>query len=521
MLIQLLFANTAHFALTVFTAFVFFAAGLLYLDSWQVDKLKKTPLLRSIGFFILALVSVTHAISLEIPIIALLLQLARITGLALILISLIQEPILQSSHREKLALFIPFAIPAFTLSLVPLSTVLMLSISAAYFRKATEGLEKQLKPAFVAFLFLGLSEVLRIPLSWSDTPVVFWSKILAPFGLVWSIHHVFELIGILILAVWIWGYIRFRLQVQLFVSTIALSLILFLTTTVFYTFLLLRNLEDDALAHLKTDVNVLQYSLESLKEKTLAQAQTVAQDESIKQEITKNDKTKLYNLTADYMFAQKTDTLLIASTSGEVIIRAEDRDRTNDAIIIDPIFKSALKGKGQATVSYDEGITAPVVFVKAAAPIRSGGEITGVVITGITIDSAFVDGVKSVTGLDIAVFGKDKRAATTFISPDGKSRFVGTVETNKKVLDTVLKKGDVYIGSAQVLNLPFYTAYAPLKTSENEVLGMLFVGKLQNTLSNAAKKSIDITFLGSMILILLSLIPAYLFSRFLKEQLEA
>lgn len=525
MLIQLLFTNTAHFALVVFSAFVFFAAGLLYFDSRQVNKLKKNLLLRSIGFFLLALTAAIHATSLEIPFIILFAQLLEISGLVLILTSLIREPILQPPHKEKLSLFVPFAIPMFTASLVPLSSILMLLIAACYFRKVTEGFEKQLKPTFIAFLFLGLSEALRIPFFWSDTPIVFWSKILAPFGFLWNIQHIFEFIGILILGMWVWGYIRFRLQVQLFVSTVALTLVLFLITTVFYTFLLLRNLETNALSNLKTDVKVLQYSLESVKERTLAHAQAVAQDSSIKQAFVENNKEELYRLSVDYMLAQKTNTLLLASSSGEVIMRAEDKDRTNDNVGGDPIVKSALAGKDLATVSYDEGVTVPDVSVKAAVPIREGGKqtgkIIGVVVTGITIDSAFVDGVKAVTGLDVAIFGKDKRAATTFIAPDGKSRFVGTLETNKKVLDTVLVKGKTYIGSAQVLNLPFYTAYVPLKSNENEVLGMLFVGKLQNTLTDAAQKSIYITFLGSIILIILSLIPAYFFSRFLKEHLEA
>ena len=114
----------------------------------------------------------------------------------------------------------------------------------------------------------------------------------------------------------------------------------------------------------------------------------------------------------------------------------------------------------------------------------------------------------------------------TTTDPAVAAKFIATkilkqLETNKKVLDRVLSKGEIYIGSAQVLNLPFYTAYAPLKTNENEVLGMLFVGKLQNTLTDTAIKSITFTFLGSVILIILMLIPAYFFSRFLKEHLEA
>ncbi len=530
MLIQLLFLNTGHFALTVFGAFAFFAVGLLFFDSWQVDKLKKTPLLRSLGFFLLAIVTATHAISLEIPLIVLLAEVTKIIGLILILGSLILEPILQlphkaSSHQKKLAFFVPFAIPALSVSLTPLSAILMFLIAATYFRRITEGFEKQLKPIFIAFLFLGFSEVLRIPLFWSDTSVVFWSKILAPFSLLWSIQQLFDFLGILVLAVWAWGYIRFRLQIQLFVSIVALSLMIFLTTTVFYTFLLLRNLENDALTHLRTDAHVLQYSLERVEAQTLTYAQAVAQDNNVKQAFLKNDKTELYNLTVDYMLAQKIDSLLIASSSGEVMMRAEDKDRTNDNVASDPIVKSALTGKALVAVAYDEGVSAPEVSVKAAAPIREGlkpsDKVIGVVITGFILDSAFVDGVKAATGLDVTIFGKDKRAATTFVAPDGKSRFVGTLEANKKVLDTVLSKGGVYLGSEDVLNMPFYTAYAPLKTSDDKIIGMLFVGKLQNTLTDAAQKSIDLTFLGSMILIILSLIPAYFLSRFLNEHLKA
>jgi methyl-accepting chemotaxis protein len=251
----------------------------------------------------------------------------------------------------------------------------------------------------------------------------------------------------------------------------------------------------------------------------------VAGDSNIKSALVAHDKVQLYKYAADYMVSQKTYSLVIASVSGEVLMRAEDRDRTNDSVSSDPLVASALGGNEMATVSYDSGISVPVISIKAAVPIRQGGQssndIVGVALSNFTIDSTFVDSVKTVTGLDIAVFGGDKRAATTFIAPDGKSRYVGTLETNKKVLDTVLSKGQLYIGAANVLNQPFYTAYAPLKTQENRVVGMLFVGKLQNTLTDAAHKSIDLTLLGSIVLILVSLIPAFLFSRFLKEQLEA
>lgn len=521
MLIQLLFANTGHFALTIFGSFVFFAAGLLYFDSWQVNKRKKNLLFRGAGFFLLALVTLVHATTFEIPLLIFFMQLLKISGLILILFSLIDEPILHLPQKNKLALFIPTTISVFSLSLIPLSAALMLLISATYFRKAKEGFEKQLKPAFIAFLFLGISEILQIFFFWSDTLNVFWSKILAPYGPVWNISHVFEFVGILILFIWVWGYIRFRLQIQLFVLSVALSMFLFLTTTTFYTFLLLHNLETDTLSHLRTDVRVIQYAIERQEAEALAISLAVAENPDIKKAFLNKNQNDLYNLTSNLMLSYNTNVLAVLNDKGRVIMRGEDRESIGDTLIFDPTVISALKGQRLATVISLEGAIAPRIQIKATAPLYENSNLQGAISTGFWIDSSFVDGVKAVTGLDVAVFGGNKRAATTFVAPDGKTRFIASLETNPLILDTVLNQGKIFVGAEDILNRPYYTAYAPLKTYHDKTIGMLFVGKLQTELFDIAQRSIQLTLLGSAMLIALSLIPAYLFSRFLEEHLEA
>ena len=523
MLLQLLFSNTALFALNIIAAFVFFSTGILYFDSAQISKNKRTPLLRCVGFFCLAAVSALASISIESPALALIAQIVKISGLGLILFSLTEEPILSAPGKKHAAVALP--IPALFQSLVPLSGVLMALTALTYFRKVEEGLEKQLKPAGVAFLLLSVSELLRMAFFWSDTTSVYWSRFLAKFGPLWNIQHLFEFLGVVVLGAWVWGYIRFRVKLQVFVMTIGMSLVFLLTTTVFFTFMLLRNLENDALQHLKTDVKVLDYAVESLKERTAAQAKTVAQDSGVQTAFNKKDKKGLATLAAGYLSSQRASTLVIASTIGEVMVRAEDTSRTNDNVSTDPIIAAALKGQEAATIEYVPGIAVSEITVKAAVPMlgsgKAAGKVIGVVETGFVVDSTFVDGVKSVTGLDAAVFGKDKRVATTFLAPDGKSRFVGTIETNTNVVQNVLEKGEVYIGAATVLNQPFYTAYAPLKAYDGSIAGMLFVGKLQTSLIDTAKRSIDLTFLGSAALIMLSVIPAFFFARFLQEHAEA
>lgn len=521
MLIQFLFFNIANFSLSVFTAFVFFATGLLYLDSWQVDKPKKTPLVRSIGFFLLAIAAIINAAPLSIAIVTTVTELSKIAGLAIIFFSLFKEPILNTPKKSKLAFAIPFVLPAFNLALVPLSTILMLLIAIWYFRQSTEGKEKQRRFAGFAFLFLALAEFISVSYFWADTTNVFWSKLLAQFGIVWSIQHIFELIGIIILAIWTWGYIRFRLSIQLFVTTVALILSIFLITTFFFTFLLLNNLETDTLSHLKTDVRVVQYSIEQLQAEALASTTAVAENADLKAAVTANNLDSLYNLTSKLMLSYNANTLAVTDATGRVIMRGEDRESVGDTLIFDPTVASALRGQPLATAIVLQGAIAPRIQIKAAVPFYTGSSLQGVISSGFWIDSAFVDGVKAVTGLDVTVFGDNKRAATTFVAADGKTRLVGTLETNKDVLNQVLQKGQIYTGAENVLNQPYYSAYAPLKTLGNKPIGMLFVGEPQTSLFTTAQKSIDFTFLCSVILIVFSIIPAFFLARYIKENIEA
>lgn len=516
MLAQLLFTNL-YFTIKVFASLVFFATGWLHFGSWSLVKKDKTLLARATGFFLLSLVSIFQATTIEIEALVFLSQIIKILGLTIILSSLIKEPLLSPPKKEALGI----SLPLLSQSLIPLSAVLHLIIGLIYFRKSTEGYEKQIKPLFYAFFMLSISEFITIFFLASNTHLVFFSKILAQFGTFWIAAYIAELIGVGILGIWTWGYLRFRAQAQLFIIFITSSLIIFTATTFSFTYLLLKNVENDALGHLKTDVEVLHYALNRLQAESLADAKVISENSVIKDAFNSEDSQKLYDATLEFMISQETSFLDIASSSGKVLMRAEDNEKTGDSLSEDTVVQSALKGIPLATVAIIEKPIAPDVQIRASAPIIENNKFVGVVITGFNIDSAFVDGVKEITGLDTSIFAGGIRAATTFKASDGKSRFIGTKESNSEVLSKVLQKGEIFIGPTEVLNRPFYAAYLPLKTAEGQVIGMLFVGKLQTELYEAAERSIQLTFLGSVILMLLSTIPAYFVAKYIKENIKA
>lgn len=523
MIISLLISNLFDFAVYLICAFVFFSTSLLFWDSYKLKSSGKTLLIRGLGFFLLSIVYLYYASTLNAPTSNLLIQIIKIVSLALIFVSILIEPLLRKPQNNLAASLWPLSLPLLSQSLIPVSALLFLIIFFWYWRRSTIGMDKQLKPISIAFFFFSISEFLKISFVFANTSQVFWSKILATHSLVWNIHLAFLLIGIVILSFWVWGYIRFRLKIQLFSTILASTLFIFLFTTSIFSLILTKNLENDALSHLKTDVRVFQYSLDRLQLEALAHARAIAADTNLRKAIINNNQPTISTIASETLITQNLSSVIILNSDKEVLARGENEDNFQDRLSDDQLLSSALVGQPLSTIVADQHPVNPAINIRSSVPIYDENfqKIIGAVITAFAIDDAFVDGIKAVTKLDATVFVANQRVATTLIAPDGKSRNIGTLQTDKMVLDEVLGKGKTYVNTVEVLNEPYYGAYCPLKTLNDKTVGMLFIGKPQVELVNTAQNSINSTFTGSIILIIFSLIPVYFISKFIEENLKA
>ncbi len=96
---------------------------------------------------------------------------------------------------------------------------------------------------------------------------------------------------------------------------------------------------------------------------------------------------------------------------------------------------------------------------------------------GIDFESAsisFVDEIKELVGAEVTLFRGDIRVSTTITDSEGK-RLVGT-KASQAVIEAVLQKGENFFGVAQVLDVPYQTAYRPCKDADGGVVGMFFIG---------------------------------------------
>lgn len=536
MWLQFILENV-HFAINLFAALVFFATTWLYFDAWLDRKTAKEALKIS-GFFLITISFLIHATAVESVILQssllggewnrLAVAATLITGFILLITGLIVEPLQAHPHlKKKQSVEAGLILPVVTLSalrFLPVVFPILATITAfLYIRRATIGLEDHVKPVAVTFYVLALYELLALAESLQGTTNVDLYNLVAPFAPLWIIQHLVLVVAVLILGHWVYFYLLKRLQSQLFMIFAVVILVVFLLTTITFTALLLKNLQDETLKRLETDVKVLSYAVESKKGENISDAGILAQDTQIIDAVDVKDiksKKLLRDNAQSFLLNKKESILVIVSDTGVVLARGEDTERVGDSISDDPLIKRVLLGESASSVVTKDGVLGPEVSLRSATPIKKEGKIIGAVMVGTTIDNAFVDGIKEATGLEAAVYGDNILSATTLVAADGKSRYIGVREEGESVKGKVLSKGESYTGPVNLLNTPYFAAYLPLKDVDTNPVGMLFVGKPQVGVLQAAGRSIELTFLVAVILLVLSVFPAYFIAKYLTNQIH-
>lgn len=531
MLLTQFILQNAHFALSLFVSLVLFAVSWLYLDAYFVTKSKK-DLFKIIGFCLLSVSFLIHSTYIEQTILSnpilssnlveISTNLMKFLGYVFLILGLLTDSIQKKPEYKEKALAVGM-LPLGNVSNIVFALsfpILSLSVFLLFLRRTTAGLEKHLKSLTIGFFFMFLYEVFSLYRLLENTDSVYVYRIVKPFGPLWLLTYFLLFISVLVIAKWIFGYLLKRIQTQLFMILNISILTIFLITTVSFTGLLLTSFRTDALSHLSTDVNVVSYALGLKQAQSLSDAELVSQNPQIKTAILNKDKKTLKDLSTSLLLSKSQSYLILLASNGAVLMRGEDNEKIGDSLSNDSLFIRATRGEKASSVLSKDGPIAPIVSIRSASPIKNGEEIIGVVIVGTDIDNAFVDGLKKSTKLDVSIYGGNTLSATTFVAEDGKSRFVGIKEENKDINKNVLIEGKNYSLDINILNTAYFASFAPLKDVDGNPVGMLFVGQPQISVIQAASRSIEYTFIIAALLILLSIFPSYLISKFIANQFK-
>jgi len=171
------------------------------------------------------------------------------------------------------------------------------------------------------------------------------------------------------------------------------------------------------------------------------------------------------------------------------------------------------------------------MVIKAAVPmIDKNDDIQGVLYGGILLnrDYGIVDQIKDTIYRGESYEGKDIGTATIFqwdvrISTNVKNsnglRAIGT-RVSREVYEKVLENGEPYIGRAYVVNAGYITAYEPIMNVLGQIIGILYVGILEQPFIDMRNQVIYLFFSIALIGVLVALVIGYFLARSISKPVE-
>ncbi len=184
-----------------------------------------------------------------------------------------------------------------------------------------------------------------------------------------------------------------------------------------------------------------------------------------------------------------------------VVRQSQDQTAQAELDLNLAVLKAELRHRGQ-----DWALTGNGQLTLDGRPADSLGQV--------------VEDVSRITHGVATVFAGDKRVATTVKRPDG-SPATGTVLAPGPARDAVTGRGESYRGMADILGVPHFTVYEPLRDASGRQIGILFVGVPSHRIEAVRSAVIWNTSLAALAVILIVGIAQWLMLRFTMRPLRA
>jgi two-component system NtrC family sensor kinase len=265
----------------------------------------------------------------------------------------------------------------------------------------------------------------------------------------------------------------------------------------------------------------------------------------------------------DVMTSEQLDFLTVTDAAGDVIVRAANPGVIGDSQAGQGVVATALRTATPAVATElfttdslaresprlpwtaevelvetrgarprDDTVETDGLVLLAAAPIvDEAGAVIGSLYGGklLTRRHEIVDRIKETLfagaqyeGRDIGtstIFLDDVRIATNVLNEDG-SRAIGT-RVSEEVYDWVVGGGDRWVGRAYVVNDWFISAYDPLRDHGGRVVGILYVGTLEQPYTDIRVRTSLLFVVITLTAVVLAIGISYLFSRRLSTPVQA
>ena len=413
-----------------------------------------------------------------------------------------------------IALLIPFYIFASEYLPAGIEAVATLLILATIFfqvrRYKADKSPVNLYP-LVGYVFLltrGISMVFyRLP----DLEVLFLRRLTLEYSLAWQIALISTLLAFFFLGIWAWNFVRVRKFLRIYVTFITLVVLVATVGALIFSLFVFKIIERNNLDLMLKGAETHAVIMEDKANSAMFVATLIAGDDKAIQAVRNNDYQSLSESTERYLESADADILRIYNPYAEVIASPSDTRDRGRVFAEDDLLAFAIQERKQVR-DFDtyQGTMADTMAARAIYPLIYRDEVVGAVEVGYKFDNAFVDFSKRKTGLDITIYSGTKISATTILTADGVSRYVGSEEVREDVIEKVLTQGETFTTVINRFGEIYYTAYTPIRNINGQIIGTVSVGTPTYILLDSVRQKLLTTFiLVSLLSALISLIGYY------------
>lgn len=137
--------------------------------------------------------------------------------------------------------------------------------------------------------------------------------------------------------------------------------------------------------------------------------------------------------------------------------------------------------------------------------------------TNINENEELVDSIGDMIDGTVTIFLDDTRVMTNVV--DNGERAIGT-QASDEVIETVLNNEEVFTGEATVVGTEYQTAYKPIYDSNDEVIGMWYVGASQEFIDETISSTMKTFMITLVLVIILATVIVIWFTRRIKKRLS-
>jgi len=246
-------------------------------------------------------------------------------------------------------------------------------------------------------------------------------------------------------------------------------------------------IEDELNKGIRRMQHVISAANETTSQKFLQCADLIAENDDFNKAVAEKDTEAASRLGIVLMKKAGSDFMTITDEKGMVIARGHSK-KHGDSVTNQETVVMALKGS--PAVAVVAGTEVPFT-IRASYPVMHDGKLVGSVSIGTSLVApAYLDWLKSISGVNVTIFKGDTRVMTTILKDDG-NRAVGTKLQGPEILAAVLQRGETVFAHNNILGVDYNSAYWPVKDANNKIVGMWFVGMPIDQLQRLEKTAIS------------------------------